>query len=126
MGQNDRQESTKRARNKAQRQARRANTAGNWEFDAATIVELSALAVVVAQRGRAVRIGLTRDGGALALGMYVDDDYATEYIRPNEDIGEATAEIVGAWIPDGADDFLKWREYLYEALGRARDVKKAK
>lgn len=61
-------------------------------------------AMMVEQEG-ALRIGLTRDGGALALGMYLGDDYVTEYVRPSEDFYTALQEIAAAWITDGAEAF---------------------
>lgn len=62
---------------------------------------LAALVAEMAETGGAVRIGLTRDRGALALGMYHGDDYATEYIRPNEDVEAALHAIADVWLPDG-------------------------
>lgn len=62
---------------------------------------LAALIAEMAASGGAIRVGLTRDGGALALGMYHGDDYATEYIRPNEDIDAALHNIADLWLPDG-------------------------
>jgi len=62
---------------------------------------LAALVAELAENGGAVRIGLTRDGGALALGMYHGDDYATEYIRPNEDVEAALYAIADIWLTDG-------------------------
>jgi hypothetical protein len=45
----------------------------------------------------AVRVGLTRDGGALALGIYAGDEYGVEYIRPDEDLGTSIREISLGW-----------------------------
>ena len=63
---------------------------------------LSAFTAVLMEHDGALRIGFTRDGGALALGVYQGEDYATEYIRPAEDFGKAVEEIAAAWI-DGGD-----------------------
>lgn len=38
-----------------------------------------------ALRGGALRIGLTRDGGALAVGVYGDGEYTTVYMNEFED-----------------------------------------
>lgn len=78
--------------------------------DAAMCV--AALAMAFAASGGALRIGLTRDKGALALGCYIGDDYATEYIRPSEDILTAVTEIAEAWLPDGATEL----QYGFQAL----------
>lgn len=56
--------------------------------------------------GGAVRLGFTRDGGAIAIGMYMGDDYATEYIRGSEDFADAVASIAGAWLDDGGEKFM--------------------
>jgi hypothetical protein len=45
----------------------------------------------------AVRVGLTRDGGALALGIYAGDEYGVEYVRPDEDLAAAVREISLGW-----------------------------
>lgn len=58
---------------------------------------LLGLIIGTALVGGAVRVGLTRDGGALAVGMYLGEDRETEYITPNEDLGEAVREIALAW-----------------------------
>lgn len=55
------------------------------------------LAIGAALSGAALRIGLTRDSGALALGVYNGDDYGTEYVRPSEDLGHQVREISLAW-----------------------------
>lgn len=43
------------------------------------------LITVLAALGGALRVGATRDGGAMALGYYLDGDTWTEYVRPQED-----------------------------------------
>lgn len=45
----------------------------------------------------AVRVGLTRDGGALAIGLYAGDEYGVEYIRPDDDLAEEVRAISLAW-----------------------------
>jgi len=62
---------------------------------------LIGLTTLMAENEGAVRIGFTRDGGALALGMYQGDDYATEYVRPAEVFSDAILEIASAWVMDG-------------------------
>jgi hypothetical protein len=56
-----------------------------------------ALVRALVSQGGCLRIGQTRDGGAWALGVYLGDDYATEYIRPSEDFGGGIGEIAEAW-----------------------------
>jgi hypothetical protein len=60
-------------------------------------IALLQLALGATLVGGAVRIGFTRDGGALALGMYMGEDYATEYIRPSEDLSMIVRELSVAW-----------------------------
>lgn len=47
--------------------------------------------------GGAVRVGLTRDMGALALGLYMGNEYDTEYVRPDESLEVALRTIVLDW-----------------------------
>jgi len=58
---------------------------------------LLSLLIGAAIEGYALRVGLTRDGGALAIGVYMGDEYGTEYIRPDEDLAVALREIGLAW-----------------------------
>jgi hypothetical protein len=58
---------------------------------------LFSLVVGASLTGGAIRVGLSRDGGALALGVYKGEEYGTEYVRPNEDLGMAVREIILAW-----------------------------
>lgn len=77
------------------------NAAMTVTLDGVSWVRLAALTQATMHTGGAVRLGLTRDGGALSVGMYVGEDYGTEYIRPSEDLGEALWEIAEAWLPQG-------------------------
>lgn len=58
---------------------------------------LMSLIMGAAIEGGAIRVGLTRDGGALAIGVYLGDDYGTEYVRPDEDLSMALREISMGW-----------------------------
>jgi len=58
---------------------------------------LLSLAIGAALVGGAVRIGLTRDNGALAIGIYAGTEYGTEYVGPDEDVLTAAREISLAW-----------------------------
>lgn len=83
---------------------KRAAAAAEYEFTPYTCMCINALSVAFAIAGGALRVGLTRDKGALALGCYYGDDYATEYVRPSEDILHAVTEIAAAWLPGGEAD----------------------
>jgi len=73
---------------------------------------LLALAIGAALQGGAIRIGLTRDGGALAIGVYLGEDYGTEYVRPDEDLSVVAREISAAWgirFATWDDEAGQWR-----------------
>lgn len=90
----------KRERAKASR-GRRKNVSGDLDWSQFAWLDFAKLAVALAAEGGAVRLGVTRDGGAWALGIYLGDDYATEYIKPSEDTLDALMEIAEAWLGDG-------------------------
>lgn len=81
-------------------------TSNEYIFDAETLVELGALAICMVAEGGAVRMGRTRDGGALSIGLYKGDETLTEYVRPNEDLHTALVEIADAWLDKGAESFI--------------------
>jgi len=106
MAQVERQAENKKAtRREAAKQARGARRAsgGSFTLDVRGWSILACLGQAFINVGGALRVGVTRDGGALALGAYYDDDYATEYVRPSEDLWEAASEIAAAWLPNGVD-----------------------
>jgi len=94
----------KRERAKAAR-GRRQAAAGTFSWDIFDWFAVIALTEIVCAASGAVRVGFTRDGGAVALGIYVGDDYATEYIRPNEDFPGACHEIAAAWVKGSEEKF---------------------
>lgn len=63
--------------------------------------------IVASESSGAVRLGVTRDSGAYAVGCYDGDDYATEYIRPNEDWESAWYDLVEAWWPTKLDRYVE-------------------
>lgn len=83
-----------------QARSRRKTANGQIDWSKFEWEVFATLAIALALQGGAVRLGATRDGGAIALGIYKGDDYATEYIRPNEDVHEALLEISEAWLDD--------------------------
>lgn len=90
----------KRAAAAERRQTKRRVT-GKVDVSGLPWLTLAALIAELAEGGGALRVGLTRDGGALALGLYHGEDYATEYIRPGEDVEAALHDIAAVWLPDG-------------------------
>jgi len=103
VGQNERQREnardSKRERAK-QTRSRRSEKSGNIDVRSCDWVAVCALITAFGDAGGAVRVGLTRDGGAWAFGCYLGDDYATEYVRPSEDFRGALIEIAEAWLPE--------------------------
>lgn len=103
----------KRARGKAAR-SRRAAQQGAADYTAASWVSLAALVISTARLSGAVRLGVTRDGGAYAIGMYLDDDYATEYIKPGEDFDAAIEEIAVAWHGDNGAAYVEEKQRIWQ------------
>jgi len=68
-----------------------ARGASNWMLVDAEMLQYAITAV--AQKGGALRLGYTRDGGAFAIGIYGDGDPYTEYVSPQEDINEHLRSI---------------------------------
>lgn len=108
----------KRARAADARERKRRDT-GQWQWKQQDWLYLAALVQAMAKEGGAVRIGVTRDGGALALGLYHENDYATEYIRPNESVADAVTEIADVWLEDGGykldAELMSFQQSLPEA-----------
>lgn len=102
-GPRDRQQDAKDTKRAAAKERRETKRRVQGALDVASLpwLAMAALIAEMAESGGAIRVGLTRDKGALALGMYQGDDYTTEYIRPNEDIEQALYDIADVWLPDG-------------------------
>lgn len=108
MGQHERETENKRQsrRDKAKDgRSRRAAATAKLELRQCNWVYIAALTTAFADEGGAVRWGYTRDAGALAVGCYLGDDYATEYIRPSEDFELAVQEIAEAWLENQGQNF---------------------
>lgn len=88
-----------------QARSRRADATGVFDILAVDPVAVIALLYAFALEGGATRWGYTRDGGVLAIGCYMADDYATEYVRPKEGFLEACTEIAAVWLPDEGSEF---------------------
>lgn len=91
----------KRERAKEAR-GRRNQAMGKMEISPENWLYLAAMVEAFMTEDGAIRIGRTRNGGAVAIGVYHGGDYATEYIRPAEDFYEAIGEICEAWLDEGA------------------------
>jgi len=67
----------------------------DWEAFSRTLAQ-------VLNKGGAIRLGCTRDGGAWSIGIYGDGSTPyTEYVRPDEDIN-AYFDGLGAFFADMA------------------------
>lgn len=112
MGQAERQAENRKANKREaakEQRSRRSARVGVASWELVDWQALMALVMAFADEGGAIRIGRTRDGGAWAIGVYLDDDYATEYVRPNEDFADALNEIAEAWLPENG---LRFQEIL--------------
>lgn len=108
--------SNRRAKQKTARRGRAAAVASaSWEH--VDIAPAYAALIVASEGGGALRLGVTRDMGAFAIGCYDGDDYATEYIRPNEDWAAAWYDIVEAWWPAKLE---RWAELYQHMSQKAR------
>lgn len=107
----------RRAKQKAAR-SRRRGTVDGAQFRTVDAVPMLAAIIVASEGGGALRLGVTRDGGAYAIGCYAGDEYATEYVKPNEDWEAAWDEIVEAWFPGQAEDYHGLKQfYRQQARG---------
>lgn len=88
-----------------QKRSRRAEQNGEVDWSELDWSALTALLIEIVDAGGALRIGRTRDGGAWAIGVYLDNDYATEYIQSKEVFSEALGEIAAAWLSDGGEGY---------------------
>lgn len=112
---------TRRGRAKERRQ-RRGSLNGTVSIREADWVAIAAIITAFAEAGGAIRVGFTRDGGAYAFGCYCGDDYATEYVRPDEDLVTALAEIAALWLPEHPEAFHE----AYNAYSNASKPQKGR
>lgn len=54
---------------------------------------ITGLIVLLSRHRGAVRFGVSRDGGAYSVGVYLDDDSVTLWINGDADLDEGLAEI---------------------------------
>lgn len=66
----------------------------DWEQANADLLR-KVIAKAGIKRG-ALRFGYTRDGGAYSVGVYVGEDYFTDYIRPGEDVDKYLADLLSS------------------------------
>lgn len=95
MGIQDRESKSKR-----NPKARKTFEREREQFDTSTIVtqEFRDALEIALQEGGAIRLGLTRDGGALAVGIYgLGSEPSTEYIRPTDDIGQFWRDLLATF-----------------------------
>lgn len=51
----------------------------------------------ITEQGGAVRFGLTRDGGAYAIGIYDNGEHETEYLKPSDDLRLYLVDLAAAF-----------------------------
>jgi hypothetical protein len=119
MGQQERAREERKTANKRNVGSKRAGGTGSGEpyvIGSSEWARIMALTAVMAARGGAVRVGFTRDLGALAVGLYDGDDQGTEYVRPSEDRDSALDEIAEAWCGNSFTEYLEWRDAALRML----------
>lgn len=80
-------------------QAQRKGKIASWmEADPDELVRTICAA---SEAGGALRFGTSRDGGAYAVGVYVDDTRETLYLSPDRDVNEWLREIAGIFVDSG-------------------------
>lgn len=62
------------------------------------------LVVAAVTAGGAVRIGATRDGGAVAIGVYHGEVYFTDYVRPSESLEDYMRDLSASFDSAGKPD----------------------
>lgn len=88
MGANDRKNDAKDEANRKRRERREARTAAAQRVQVTDIpmeAFMWAMQRILAAGG-ALRVGVTRDGGAWAFGVYGLGEPYTEYVRPGESL----------------------------------------
>lgn len=76
----------------AKRKERGASGAADWDTQDGNWMRHAT--AVVAARGGALRFGYTRDGGAYAIGIYLDGEQTTEYLKPTDNVTDWLATLV--------------------------------
>lgn len=67
----------------------------------------------MAEAGGAIRFGKTRDGGAIAIGLYDGDEKRTEYLAPDDDIDQLMIELLELYAPP--DVVREYRDWMAQA-----------
>lgn len=81
------------------RRAQLSQSAGDpFDWRVVNPEKLLHLIAIVAACGGAVRVGATRDGGAMAVGYYLDGNSWTEYVRPTEDCEAYLEGAIQDWL----------------------------
>ena len=71
----------------------------------------------MAEAGGAIRFGKTRDGGAIAIGLYDGDEKRTEYLAPEDDIDQLMIELLELYAP--AEVVQEYRTWMaQDRIGR--------
>lgn len=65
-----------------------------FQWGEADTVLLAGLVVAVTRLGGLASFGVTRDGGAGTITVFLDEERSTEYIKPTEDVDEKLAAAI--------------------------------
>jgi len=85
----------------------------NAQFSQCTAGLLQAAVHYMAEAGGAIRFGKTRDGGAIAIGLYDGDDKRTEYLAPEDDLDIFLMDVLQLYAP--SEVVREWQDWLEAA-----------
>lgn len=81
------------------------------QFNQCTAGLLQAAVHYMAEAGGAIRLGKTRDGGAIAIGLYDGDEKRTEYLAPEDDLDMFLMDVLQLYAPpEVVREWVDWLE----------------
>jgi len=91
----------------------RKRIASGAEFNQCTAGLMQAAVHYMCEAGGAIRFGKTRDGGAIAIGLYDGDEKRTEYLAPEDDLDMFLMDVLELYAPK--EIVQEWRDWLETA-----------
>lgn len=89
----------------------RRRDASGAQFTQCTAGLLQAAVHYMAEAGGAIRFGKTRDGGAIAIGLYDGDEKRTEYLAPEDDLDVFLMDLLTVYAPrEIVQEWIDWLE----------------
>lgn len=100
-------EQIQRARENKKNGGKPGQRRGDADWRRVSARDLRELVFIASEAGGAIRFGKTRDGGALAIGLYLRDESFTVYSNPHDDLEmvfQGIAEFFGGTLTRKAGD----------------------